>query len=138
MNESKIKQIVLLIAALALYLLSARLLFAAEIGNASWYSREACHEKGKKIYTKDCLTASGKSLYDLERDGVLFAAMWDVKFGTKVRVSNVATGKSVDVVVLDRGPSRRLARPIDLSLAAFRKIADPAQGIARVRVEVLP
>lgn len=63
--------------------------------------------------------------------------MWDVKFGTRYRVTNVANGKSVVVVVLDRGPNRRLGRVIDLSKSAFQKIADKKAGLIRVRIEVL-
>jgi rare lipoprotein A len=102
-------------------------------GTASWYSSEACQFNP----TKGCPTASGRSLHALEKEGIYFAAMWDVPFGTKVRVTNVSSGKSVIVVVWDRGPARRLKRPIDLSLSAFKKIADPKKGVIKVDIEVL-
>jgi rare lipoprotein A len=110
-------------------------LFASAIeGKASWYSVEAC----KYNPHKGCPTASGESLYEFEKKKIDFAAMWKVKFGTRVRVTNVKTGKSVDVVVLDRGPSERLNRKIDLSKSAFEKIADPKEGIINVKAEVIP
>ena len=103
-------------------------------GTASFYSTEAC----KYNPHKGCPTASGRSLYDLEAKGIDFAAMWDVPFGTKVRVTNVETGKSTVVVVWDRGPARRLKRPIDLSKSAFKKIANLQKGLIHVIVKVEP
>lgn len=101
------------------------------IGLASWYSTEACQ------FNRDpkCPTASGRSLYELEEEGVRFAAMWGPGFGTKFRVVNVANGKSTTVVIYDRGPHRRLNRAIDLSKKAFQDIAGPNQGIIKVRIE---
>ena len=64
-------------------------------------------------------------------------AMWDVPFGTQLRVTNLESGRSVVVRVNDRGPNKRLGRLIDLTQSAFAKIADPARGLTRVRVEVL-
>ena len=52
-------------------------------------------------------------------------------FGTKLRVTNQSNGKSVTVVVADRGPFIA-GRDLDLSIGAFSKIASPSQGIARV------
>lgn len=103
------------------------------IGKASWYSTECCRYNPHN----DCPTASGRSLYDLERDGVMFAAMWDVPLGSVVRVSTVDGGKWIDVVVLDRGPARRLNRKIDLCKAAFKKISNLKNGICTVKLEVL-
>lgn len=107
--------------------------FASNVyaSEASWYSTEACQ------FNPDprCPTASGRSLYDLEYSEVLFAAMWDVPFGSRWRVTNTDNGRSVQVVILDRGPSRRLNRQIDLSRAAFSRIADLKQGLINVNVE---
>lgn len=104
-----------------------------QIGQASWYSQEACR------YNPDpkCPTASGRSLYELEGENTAFSAMWDIPFGTRVRVTNLANGKSVVTTVLDRGPAKRLKRLIDLSKGSFEKIADTKQGIIDVKIEVL-
>jgi len=107
-------------------------------GKSSWFSTEACTEPHKKIYTKDCLTASGRSLYVLEKEKRLFAASWAHPFGTKVRVTNIKNSRSVVVAIVDRGPSKNLNRVIDLGKDAFRTIADARSGIIDVRVEVLP
>ena len=52
-------------------------------------------------------------------------------FGTRLRVVNQTTGRSVVVTVTDRGPYIA-GRSLDLSYGAFSKIASPSQGIAKV------
>ena len=52
-------------------------------------------------------------------------------FGTRLRVTNQANGKSVIVRVNDRGPFVS-GRSLDLSYGAFSKIASPGQGVASV------
>ena len=99
--------------------------YAQKEGVISWYSKEAC----KWNPDPRCPTANGSSLMELERTGVLFAAKWDVGFGSKFQVCNPASGRCVDVVILDRGPARRLGREIDLCKKAFSQIADPREGI---------
>lgn len=57
-------------------------------------------------------------------------------FGTKVKVTNKSTGKSVVVRVNDRGPYIK-GRTFDLSRGAFSKIAPLSQGIIKkANVEV--
>lgn len=56
--------------------------------------------------------------------------------GTRVRVTNVRNGRSVDVTINDRGPYVR-GRIIDLSKAAFTRIASFSAGLAKVRIEVI-
>ncbi len=103
-------------------------------GIASWYDSEsACAFNPNP----KCPTASGRSLYELERNGERFAAMWGVPFGTNLRVTNLANGKSTRVTVQDRGPARRLNRTIDLSKKAFSDIAEIDQGLIPVSVEAL-
>jgi rare lipoprotein A len=64
----------------------------------------------------------------------LVAAMWDVPFGTELSVVEPVTGRSVVVTVTDRGPAHRLGRCIDLSTAAFTRLADPDVGLIEVAV----
>jgi rare lipoprotein A len=54
-------------------------------------------------------------------------------FGTRVRVTNLGNGRSVDVRVTDRGPFIR-GRIIDVSLGAARHLGFVGQGVARVSV----
>lgn len=57
-------------------------------------------------------------------------------FGTKVKVTNVANGKSVVVRINDRGPFVR-GRIIDLSKSAFASIANLSAGVVKVKIEVV-
>ena len=112
---------------LVVFLLLPAQAFASE---ASWYSSEAC----KFNPHKGCPTASGKSLYELERSKQDFAAAWNYPMGAKLKVTNIRNGKSVVVTVLDRGPAKRLNRAIDLSKGAFSKISSLKNGVAEVSI----
>lgn len=66
-------------------------------------------------------------------------ASWFFPLGTRLRVTG--NGRSVIVVVTDRGPSKKLVakgRTIDLSAAAFRELAPLREGLVNVNVEVFP
>jgi rare lipoprotein A len=62
--------------------------------------------------------------------GKSVAHKW-LPFGTRLRVTNQRTGKSVIVRVNDRGPYVG-GRDLDLSYGAFSAIAHPGQGVASV------
>ena len=64
------------------------------------------------------------------------AAHKTLPFGTRVRVTHAANGRSVDVTINDRGPYIA-GRIIDLSKAAAGVIGMQGQGIANVRMTVL-
>lgn len=64
------------------------------------------------------------------------AAHKTLPFGTKVRVTHLGNGRSVDVVINDRGPFIA-GRIIDLSKGAAGIIGMHGQGLANVRMEVL-
>jgi len=73
-------------------------------------------------------------------DTKLVCASWDYRFGTKIKVTNVANKKTCTVTVTDRGPAKRLyrmGRLLDLSQGAFSQIADLEQGIIRIKFEVI-
>jgi hypothetical protein len=53
-------------------------------------------------------------------------------FGTVVRVTNNATGRSIDVVIRDRGPYAGPDKIIDLSPTAFQQIAPLGTGVIDV------
>src|SRR5215472_14682344 len=77
-------------------------------------------------------TASG-GRFDM---GAMVAAHPRYPFGTVVRVTSLSTGQSVDVRIVDRGPTRRVRREgviIDLSRAAARAIGAIQDGRTRVR-----
>lgn len=94
----------------------------AERGRASYYGDEF---EGRR-------TASGER-YDGD---AMTAAHRTLPFGTRVRVTNLDNGKSVEVVVNDRGP-HRAGRVIDLSRHAAEELGMMRAGTARVAVEVV-
>jgi rare lipoprotein A len=66
----------------------------------------------------------------------LTAAHRTLPFGTRVRVTNTANGRSVVVRIADRGPFIR-GRAIDLSHSAAQAVGMTEAGLAKVRLEVL-
>ena len=77
-------------------------------------------------------TASGKP-FDVNQ---FWTAHKTLKFGTKVHVTNVANGRSVDVIVMDRGPFTQ-GRCLDLTPRAFDTIANRSAGVVTVKYEVI-
>ena len=95
----------------------------ATTGVASYY-----HNKfnGRK-------TASG----EVFSNNKLTAAHRTYPFGTYLKVTNVANGKSVVVKVNDRGPFTK-GKELDLSRKAFMDITDnPNKGNLQVNIEVV-
>jgi uncharacterized protein YabE (DUF348 family) len=79
------------------------------------------------------VTQSGiATWYDPPWSGLTAAHPW-LPFGTHVLVTDVASGRSVTVVVDDRGPFSP-GRIIDLSPEAFRTIAPLGRGVTAVRL----
>ncbi len=91
-------------------------------GVASWYGPGY---DGKR-------TSSGE---DYDQDALTAAhPYW--AFGTRVRVTLLATGRSVVVRINDRFPAHK-GRAIDVSRAAARAIGLVAAGTGTVRIEVV-
>lgn len=65
----------------------------------------------------------------------LGAASPTLPFGTVVRVTNAATGATINVVIRDRGPYAGGDRIIDLSPTAFSQIAPLGTGVIPVRLQ---
>ncbi len=65
------------------------------------------------------------------------AAHKTLPFGTRVRVTDRKTHRSVVVTVTDRGPFNK-GRVIDLSLAAAKQLGMIKRGVVRVTAEVQP
>jgi rare lipoprotein A len=94
-----------------------------ETGLASWYGsrHHGKHTASGEIFNQDKFTAAHRTL----------------PWGTRVKVTNLANGKSVEVRINDRGPFSK-GRIIDLSRAAARSLGMVEQGITTVRIEWLP
>jgi rare lipoprotein A len=84
------------------------------------------------FYTEGTLTASGEKFNTHE----LTAAHPTLPFGTKLRVTNVASGRSVTVRVNDRGPYVA-GRVVDVSYSAADALGMVGKGIAKVKLDVV-
>ncbi len=93
-----------------------------EFGKATYYGNGA----------NGANTASGEKLDNTD----FVAAHKTLPFGTIVEVTNLATGKSIQVRIIDRGPYGH-GRIIDLSLAAFAALADLSAGVINVQDKVI-
>jgi len=93
-----------------------------EQGLASWYG-EPYHGR---------VAASGE-VYDMH---AMTAAHRTLPFGTAVSVTNLENGRSVEVVINDRGPFVP-GRILDLSRAAAAQLDMLQRGVAPVRLVVL-
>jgi rare lipoprotein A len=77
-------------------------------------------------------TASGERYRGKE----LTAAHRTLPFGTRVRVTNLDNGRSIEVVINDRGPHVK-GRIVDVSRSAAVELGMIQKGLAKVVVEVL-
>ncbi|PSR55205.1 septal ring lytic transglycosylase RlpA family lipoprotein [Adhaeribacter arboris] len=93
-----------------------------EQGNASYYADKF---QGRKM-------ANGQPY----RKGKLTAAHKKIPLGSRVKVTNLKTHRSVKVKITDRGPHGR-NRMIDLSRAAARKVGMIEAGVVPVKIKVL-
>ena len=93
-----------------------------QIGIASYY--------GKKFHKKRTANGEVFNMYKVS------AAHKSYPLGTKVRVTNLENGKSIKLVINDRGPFVK-GRIIDLSYKAARKLDFVNQGTTKVRINVI-
>src|SRR5579885_360471 len=91
-----------------------------QIGRASFYGPRHGHPR----------TASGARLHA----GAMTAASPNLPLGTRAKVTSLDTGKSVHVVVTDRGPYAK-GRILDVSRAAADRLGMKEQGVSTVAVK---
>jgi rare lipoprotein A len=100
-------------------------------------ARSGAVQLGYASYYSDTLegnpTASGAPYDPTE----LTAAHRTLPLGTRVAVTRTDTGRSVVVLVNDRGPYAGTRRIVDLSRAAARRLDMLRAGVVPVRLEVL-
>ena len=82
------------------------------------------------FYSEGARTASGEK-FDANE---LTAAHPTLPFGTRLRVTNVATGRSVTVRVNDRGPYVP-GRVVDVSYSAANALGMVGSGVAKVKLD---
>ncbi len=91
-------------------------------GEASWYGR---YHHGRK-------TANGERFDQND----LTAAHPTLPLGTEARVTNLDNGKSVTVIINDRGPYAK-GRDIDLSRAAAQRLGLLKDGAVAVQIDAV-
>lgn len=97
-------------------------------GKASWYSEQS---PGINLRT------ANNEIFD---DREMTCAIWGVPFNKLIRVTNLATGKSIIVRVNDRGPHYRFVRQgrvVDLTKTAFARLSSLHHGLINVQLEFL-
>ncbi|MFI6594726.1 septal ring lytic transglycosylase RlpA family protein [Nonomuraea sp. NPDC050536] len=87
---------------------------------------------GASFYAEGQMTASGERF----NPSAMTAAHKTLPLGSRVRVINPSSGKSVIVRINDRGPYVG-GRCLDLSEAAFNAIGDTGAGVMTVKYQVL-
>lgn len=95
----------------------------AQAHTATWYG-DSFHGR---------LTASGERY----NQNAFTCASNKYKFGTRLKVTNTANGKSVICRVNDRGGFSKYGTTLDLSKASFAKIAPLSQGKIKVTIRRL-
>ncbi|MCR6656506.1 MAG: septal ring lytic transglycosylase RlpA family protein [Opitutus sp.] len=110
---------IVVVAALVAGLISTTGAYAGDqCGGASWYSLPGNRTASGDRMNPSAMTAAHKSL----------------PFGSKVRVVDQRTGKSIQVTINDRGPFVK-GRIIDLSKAAATKLGFRNAGHTKVCIE---
>ena len=102
--------------------LTAPLSAHASEGLVSWYGAES-----------GARTANGERF----APGGLTCAHLRLPFGTRVRVTDPSTGRSVVCRVNDRGPHARLGRVLDLSRGSAARLGILGRGVVRARLAVV-
>jgi rare lipoprotein A len=105
---------------------------------ASAQDKASVQQQGKASFYGDRLqgkkTASGAPM----DQGAMTAASKKLPLGAKAKVTNLETGKTVDVKINDRGPAPK-GRVIDVSKQAASQLGiKKEEGVAPVKVEAKP
>jgi rare lipoprotein A len=94
--------------------------------------KETASQGLASFYSEGAQTASGERFDARE----LTAAHPTLPFGTRLRVTNVATGRSVTVRINDRGPYVP-GRVVDVSYSAADALGMVDKGVAKVKLDVV-
>ena len=97
--------------------------FSQETGTVSWYGKQ---HHGKR-------TSSGE-VFNMDS---LTAASNKYPLGTRLKLTYPENNTSVIVKVNDRGGFSKYGRKLDLSKAAFEKLASTTKGLIKVIIEVI-
>jgi len=120
-----------------LLLLAAVFTLSSASVNAQENDENIILKKGKATYYHSKFVGRKTTSGQVYRHEKFTAAHKTLPFGTEVTVVNPRNGKSVVVVINDRGPFHKHLM-IDLSQAAARAIGIIGQGIAAVEMSYTP
>ena len=98
--------------------------------------KSAFTQTGQGSYYADKFAGRATSSGAPYRPGRLTAAHNTLPFGTRIKVTNVRNGRSVKVVVTDRGPHVK-GRIVDVSKRAARKLGLLEAGVVPVQLKVV-
>lgn len=123
-------------------LAAGALAVALAFGSPSQAAAPAPHAvlRGDATYLADFFHGRESASGEIFNQRKLIAAHRSLPFGSRVRVTNLKNGRSVNVRIVDRGPYGKNYREgaiIDLSKAAARRLRMLRDGQVRVRVVVL-
>lgn len=93
-------------------------------------------QEGEASFYADSLDGNKTASGEIYKKNALTAAHRTLPFGTRVKVTFLKTGKSVEVVINDRGPHAK-QRIIDLSRAAAEQIGLIDAGHGKVKLEII-
>jgi rare lipoprotein A len=115
----------------------------------SRFHKVALHRKSRHLASRsgsDARDFSGTASYYWEGDQVATGAAYDpdgltaahrtLPFGTRLRVTDLASRRSVDVTVNDRGPFVQ-GRVLDLSRGAAMVLGIIERGLTRIKAHIL-
>ncbi|WP_343691459.1 septal ring lytic transglycosylase RlpA family protein [Chitinophaga sp.] len=91
-------------------------------------------ESGKASYYADKFEGRKTASGSIFHQNKMTAAHRTLPFGTKVKVVNIANGRTVKVTITDRGPFAE-GRVIDLSKKAAKKLGMISTGVAPVEIK---
>lgn len=94
-------------------------------GTASWY--------GERYHNRKM--ANG-AIYNMWDPTTVAVSNKSIPMGTRIKVTNIATKKSIVVVVRDR-MAKNAKHTLDLSVAGFMKLAPRKQGVIKISYEIL-
>jgi rare lipoprotein A len=101
------------------------------------------YKQGDKLTSEASTYGWNEKLNDKRYDGGKFnkmdvaGAMRNIPMGSKVKVTDQKTGKSITVTINDGGPAHKTKRQIDLTQGAWRALGYTKPGLTNVDVEVL-
>ncbi len=115
---------------------SSLLLLASCAGTAPSHGKRGYTEEGKASYYSRKLQGRKMANGEPYKRHKLTAAHRTLPLGTKIKVTNLQTNKTIKVKITDRGPYSK-GRIVDLSEAAARRLGYIKAGVVPVKVKVI-